>query len=136
VALVLADLDRFKSINDLHGHARGDAVLQEVAYRIRKHLRAFESVYRLGGEEFAILLAGCDGDGAAHAAERIWEAVRGEPIDGLPVTMSCGASATAPGEPFDFDAVFARADEALYAAKRAGRDRVRVDSAPVEVLAA
>jgi diguanylate cyclase (GGDEF)-like protein len=136
VAVVLADLDRFKSINDEHGHARGDAVLREVAYRIRKHLRAFESVYRLGGEEFAVLLAGASSAEAARAAERIWKAVRSEPIDGLPVTMSCGVSATSAGEPFDFDTVFTRSDAALYAAKRSGRDRICVDSAPIEILAA
>jgi diguanylate cyclase (GGDEF)-like protein len=136
VAVILADLDHFKSINDRHGHPRGDAVLQEVAYRIRKHLRAFESIYRLGGEEFAVLLTGCGTDDAAHAAERIWSAVHSEAVDGLPVTMSCGVAATAPGEPFDFDAVFARADAALYAAKRSGRDCVRVEPAPARPLAA
>jgi diguanylate cyclase (GGDEF)-like protein len=136
VAVILTDLDHFKSINDRYGHARGDAVLQEVAYRIRKHLRAFESVYRLGGEEFAVLLAGCGEAGAAQAAERIWDAVHGEPIGGLPVTTSCGVAATAPGEEFDFDTLFARADAALYAAKRSGRNCIRVAAVPAEALAA
>jgi diguanylate cyclase (GGDEF)-like protein len=137
VAVILADLDHFKSINDRYGHARGDAVLREVAYRIRKHLRAFESVYRLGGEEFAVLLAGCDGEYATRVAERIWDAVRAEAFDGLPVTMSCGVAATHPGETFDYQTVFARADAALYAAKHSGRDCIRLDTPPVqEALAA
>jgi diguanylate cyclase (GGDEF)-like protein len=136
VALILADLDRFKSVNDGHGHSRGDAVLQEVAYRIRKHMRAFDSVYRIGGEEFAVLLAGADAGEATSAAERIWDAVRSAPVDGLPVTISCGVCATTPGEAFDFDAAFARADAALYVAKRSGRDAVQVDSVAIQPLAA
>jgi diguanylate cyclase (GGDEF)-like protein len=109
VALILIDLDHFKLINDRHGHVRGDAVLQEVAKRIREHLRAFESVYRLGGEEFAVLLAGCSETEAAAAAERILEAVRSEAVHGLSVTMSCGVAASAPGESFDLQAMLARA---------------------------
>jgi diguanylate cyclase (GGDEF)-like protein len=136
VAVILTDLDHFKSVNDHHGHARGDAVLQEVAYRIRKHLRAFESVYRLGGEEFAVLLAGCGEADAAHAAERICTAIHSEPVGELSVTTSCGVATTAPGEPFDFDALFARADAALYAAKRSGRNCIRVAAVPAEALAA
>jgi diguanylate cyclase (GGDEF)-like protein len=136
VAVVLADLDNFKAINDEHGHPRGDAVLQEVAYRIRKHLRDFDSVYRLGGEEFAVLLAGCGSVDATRVAERIWDAVRSEPVDGLSVTISCGVAATGPGEQFDYQTVFTRADAALYAAKHSGRDCVRLDAAPVQSLAA
>jgi diguanylate cyclase (GGDEF)-like protein len=136
VAVILADLDHFKAINDQHGHLRGDAVLQESAYRIRKHLRDFDSVYRLGGEEFAVLLAGCGSVDATRVAERIWEAVRSEPVDGIAVTMSCGVAATAPGEQFDYQTVFTRADAALYAAKHSGRDCVRLDAAPVQSLAA
>jgi diguanylate cyclase (GGDEF)-like protein len=136
VAVILADLDHFKSINDRHGHARGDVVLQEVAYRIRKYLRAFESVYRLGGEEFAVLLTGCDGIDARRAAERIRDAVHSEAVHGLHVTMSCGVAATGPGEAFDFQAVFARADAALYEAKHSGRDCIRINAGPAQALAA
>jgi diguanylate cyclase (GGDEF)-like protein len=136
VSVILADLDHFKAINDRHGHSRGDAVLQEVAYRIRKHLRAFEAVYRLGGEEFAVLLTSCDSVDATHVAERIWKAVHAEPVDGLEMTMSCGVATTAPGETFDYQSLFARADAALYAAKHSGRDCVRLDAPPVRALAA
>ena len=136
VAVVIADLDHFKAINDRYGHVRGDVVLQEVAYRIRKHLRAFDSVYRLGGEEFAVLLAGSGIDEAANVAERIWDAVQSAPIDGLPVTMSCGIAITAPEEPFEFESLMARADAALYAAKHSGRNCIRVGDAEDQRLAA
>ncbi len=136
VAVIIADLDHFKEVNDRHGHARGDVVLQEVAYRIRKHLRAFDSVYRLGGEEFAVLLAGSATDEAAHVAERIWDAVQASPIDGLSVTMSCGIAVTEPGDPFEFDALLARADAALYTAKHGGRNCIRLGDAEGRALAA
>jgi diguanylate cyclase (GGDEF)-like protein len=124
VALIVVDLDHFKVVNDTHGHASGDAVLRDVAYMIRKELRAFDLAYRLGGEEFLILLPGSGEPGAALVAERLREAVAIRPIAGVPVTISCGVAASAPGNAFDFDTVFARADYALYSAKRAGRNRV------------
>ena len=124
VAVIVGDLDHFKSINDEHGHATGDAVLQEAAYRLRKRLRAFETAYRVGGEEFVILLPGVGLEDAEGVAQRTWEAVRAEPIAGVPVTMSFGLAATQPGEAFDYEHTFARADAALYEAKRDGRDRV------------
>jgi diguanylate cyclase (GGDEF)-like protein len=111
-------------------------VLQEVAYRIRKHLRAFDSVYRLGGEEFAVLLAGGGIGEAARVAERIWDAVQSAPIDGLPVTVSCGIAVSAPNEAFDFEAVLARADDALYLAKHGGRNCIRVDGPENDRVAA
>jgi diguanylate cyclase (GGDEF)-like protein len=124
VAMIVADLDHFKVINDTYGHATGDAVLRDVAYMIRKELRAFDLAYRLGGEEFLILLPGSGEPGAALVADRLREAVCTRPIAGVDVTISCGVAASAPGNPFDFDAVFARADYALYNAKKSGRNRV------------
>jgi diguanylate cyclase (GGDEF)-like protein len=129
VALVIGDVDRFKAINDAEGHAGGDAALREIAGRLRTHLRAFEPVYRFGGEEFVVLLAGVDADAAAAVAERLRLAMCAGPIGGRTVTMSFGVAATAPGERFDFHALFGRADAALYEAKRSGRDRV-VTAAP------
>ena len=126
VAVIVTDLDRFKAVNDNHGHVVGDIVLREAAYRIRKCLRAFESAYRFGGEEFVVLLAGVDEPEAAAVAERLWEAVRCAPINSLAVTISVGVAASAAGEPFDYAAVFARADTALLQAKRGGRDCVRL----------
>jgi diguanylate cyclase (GGDEF)-like protein len=130
VAVVLGDLDHFKAINDQHGHARGDAALVEVAQRLRGRLRAFEDLHRCGGEEFAVLLAGATAADALAAAERLRAAVAGAPVAGLPLTMSFGVAASVPGEPFDPDVLRARADQALYAAKAAGRDAVRAWAPP------
>lgn len=124
VALIVVDLDHFKAVNDNHGHAIGDAVLRDVAYMIRKELRAFDLAYRLGGEEFLILLPGSGEPGARLVADRLREAVANRSVAGVEITISCGVAASAPGNSFDFDAVFARADYALYAAKQAGRNRV------------
>jgi diguanylate cyclase (GGDEF)-like protein len=128
VGVIVADLDHFKSINDTRGHTMGDAVLKEVAYLLRKQLRAFDLAYRLGGEEFLILVPGSDMEHAAELAERLRQAVRGEDLgDGVAATMSVGVAVSLPGERFDYAAVFARADAALYRAKDAGRDQVCLD---------
>ncbi len=126
VGLVVCDLDHFKGINDTHGHALGDAVLKDVAYTLRKQLRAFDLAYRLGGEEFLILLPGSDRDTAAELADRLRAAITAERVDGLEVTMSVGVAASARGETFDYEPLFANADAALYRAKQGGRDQVCV----------
>ncbi len=133
VALAVGDLDHFKAINDRHGHVVGDAVLGSVASRMRSALRAFDSAYRVGGEEFVALLPGIDAAAATAVAERIRLAVGETPIDGVAVTMSLGVAASVPGEQFDYHAVFAAADAALYRAKEDGRNRVHCDSAEREV---
>jgi diguanylate cyclase (GGDEF)-like protein len=124
VGIVVGDIDHFKSVNDSGGHAAGDAVLKEVAYELRTTLRAFDAFYRIGGEEFVVLLPGADSGRAHELAEELRVAVAAEPRGGRPVTMSFGTAASARGEAFDYDTVFARADAALYEAKRGGRDRV------------
>jgi diguanylate cyclase (GGDEF)-like protein len=126
VALIVGDLDNFKAINDGHGHAAGDAVLKDVAYRMRKSLRAYDLAYRLGGEEFLIVLPGADGAQAAEVAEALRSAIADDPIAGLLVTISFGVSASDPGE-FEYDHIFAEADLALYRSKQEGRNRVRVN---------
>ncbi len=126
VGLVVCDLDHFKNVNDTHGHTAGDAVLKDVAYILRKQLRAFDLAYRLGGEEFLILLPGSDREQSAELAERLREAISSERVGGLFVTMSFGVDASARGESFDYEYAFANADAALYEAKQAGRDRVCV----------
>ena len=123
IGVVVGDLDYFKAVNDEHGHAVGDAVLKDAAYRMRKALRAFDLVYRIGGEEFLVLLPGADLDWAVEIAERLRAAVSEEPIAGLVITISLGATASE-GREFDLGAMTAEADLALYAAKRAGRDQV------------
>jgi diguanylate cyclase (GGDEF)-like protein len=125
VGVIHGDIDRFKSVNDSRGHAAGDAVLKDVAYALRKHIRAFESAYRLGGEEFLILLPGADLDRTAEQAEHLRRAIESTTFgDGQEVTMSFGVAASNEGEVFDFEIVFAQADGALYEAKRSGRNRV------------
>ena len=128
VAVIVADLDRFKLINDNHGHPTGDPVLQEVAYRLRKELRAYDLAYRLGGEEFVVLLLGGTPAVATATAERLREAIAAEPIAELDITLSLGVAASASGTRFVWDEVFARADAALYRAKADGRDRVVTDA--------
>ncbi|MCW3000916.1 MAG: hypothetical protein JWQ20_214 [Conexibacter sp.] len=128
VALIVGDLDNFKAINDGHGHAAGDAVLKDVAYRMRKCLRAYDLAYRLGGEEFLVVLPGGDAEQAAQVAEALRRSISDDPIAGLLVTISFGVSASAPGA-FQYDDVFAEADLALYRSKQEGRNRVRVHAA-------
>jgi diguanylate cyclase (GGDEF)-like protein len=123
VCLVLLDLDRFKAVNDEHGHARGDAVLREAAAILLANLRSFELVYRVGGEEFLVLMPGVDRTGGRVVADRLCAAVRAGRPGGLEVTASLGV-AVAHGAAVGFDPLFEAADQALYAAKDGGRDRV------------
>ena len=125
VALVLVDLDEFKEINDTKGHAVGDRVLVAVASVLEAQARTGEEVFRIGGDEFAVVVRG-DADAATRAAERFRQAVESssdEP-DALP-GISVGV-ASFPEHGHERDALLAHADEALYAAKRAGRNRVAV----------
>jgi diguanylate cyclase (GGDEF)-like protein len=129
VGVVIGDLDHFKDVNDSEGHNTGDAVLRDVAYVIRKTLRAFDLAYRLGGEEFLILIPGADVPQACELAERLRDAVESQPVGGQQVTMSFGVSASERGSRFDYEAVFAKADTRLYEAKGSGRNRVCSDAA-------
>jgi diguanylate cyclase (GGDEF)-like protein len=125
IGVIIGDVDRFKAINDEHGHSTGDAVLRDAAYVLRKQLRAFDLVYRLGGEEFLVLLPGSDVEQAHRNAERLRVAVAdASVVAGVQLTMSFGVSASKRGSEFDYDEVFAVADAALYEAKRGGRDQV------------
>lgn len=125
IGVVLVDIDRFKAVNDQHGHRVGDDVLRRTAYVIRKQLRAFDLVYRLGGEEFLVLLPGAELEEGIELAGQLCRAVEAEAVDGLRVTISCGVAASAAGTRFEFDTCFAAADAALYAAKASGRNCVR-----------
>jgi diguanylate cyclase (GGDEF)-like protein len=127
IGLIVADLDHFKDINDTYGHAAGDAVLKEVAYLLRKQLRAFDLAYRLGGEEFLVLVPGSDVGQTAELAERLREAICDQEMsDGVTLTMSFGVAASRRHERFSYAAVFASADDALYRAKSGGRNLVCV----------
>jgi len=128
LALAMMDIDHFKQINDRFGHATGDEALTIFARTARETLRAHETVGRLGGEEFAMVLPGTDLAGALAAAERLRQAVRDAAVitSGTPYTMtvSIGVVVLDPNETLGMG--LARADHALYAAKSGGRDRVEV----------
>lgn len=127
IGVIVADIDHFKRINDVHGHAAGDVVLKAVAETLVDKLRAFDLAYRIGGEEFLLLLPGADLQATSDVARALHESVRGI-RGGQPVTLSFGVSASRLGEAFDYERVFECADAALYRAKNNGRDRVCVAS--------
>jgi diguanylate cyclase (GGDEF)-like protein len=134
--LLLADLDRFKAINDRYGHAAGDAVLQAAAGLLNEFRRAADVPARFGGEEFAVLLPETDARGAVALADRLRAAlaarrlrIPGAPGVELTVTMSVGVAVCTPADD-SLDAVLRRADAALYRAKDGGRNRVEPALAP------
>lgn len=128
VAVVMADLDHFKRINDSYGHLAGDAALRQVADRMRSSIRPYDAIGRYGGEEFLILLPGCNIPGAATVAERLMTSIAGEPVDlageKLLITCSLGVASNSEAPEADADWLIRAADAALYQAKSAGRDRV------------
>jgi len=130
--IILVDVDHFKEVNDTLGHAAGDAVLKEVAQRLRSDLRVYDLAGRLGGEEFLLLLPGCDLRNVTRRAEEIRDLVAKQlvvtPLGAASVTVSMGVAVSncVPGSPLG--PVLQRADEALYCAKRAGRNCVRTAS--------
>jgi diguanylate cyclase (GGDEF)-like protein len=137
VGLILADVDDFKAINDEYGHPIGDAVLREIAGALLGTVREIDVAARWGGEEFAVVLPGTDAQGAAHAAERIRDALTRRDMiapDGarLRVTASFGVTSSSPGT--TSEELVAAADEALYRAKRSGKDRVDTGATPVPRL--
>lgn len=124
ISLVLFDLDHFKSVNDRYGHDIGDAVLKQVAYEVRKSLRKFELVYRIRGEEFLVILPGIAEREALITAEQLRSRIEQVRVrSNVGVTASFGVSG-GDGATIEFDALYRHADEALYDAKRGGRDRV------------
>jgi diguanylate cyclase (GGDEF)-like protein len=129
LSLVAFDLDHFKQVNDTHGHDLGDQVLVELAGLVRGLSRAGDLPARWGGEEFTWLLPGVDQATAPQLAERLRAAVAAHPFPGGPLTISLGTATLRSGE--EGSSLFTRADTALYAAKRAGRNRVgMVDDLP------
>jgi diguanylate cyclase len=127
--LCLADIDKFKSINDTYGHSVGDRVLAAIATILIDSLRPYDSVYRFGGEEFLLCLPETGPEEARRVLNRVRETIAGTPIsvddgDTLSVTVSFGLTMMTPRRPVQD--LIERADEALYAAKDAGRNRVEV----------
>jgi two-component system cell cycle response regulator len=131
-AVILADVDHFKSINDTYGHPAGDEVLCEVANRIKTSMRAYDSVGRFGGEEFLGVVPGCDESTAFQVAEKIRHAVGGTPVkimgEEKTVTVSLGVNARN-GET-SAQAMVHAADAALYEAKACGRNCTRIAQSP------
>lgn len=129
LALLILDIDHFKHVNDTHGHLAGDQVLVEVGSRCAQCLRTTDLLARWGGEEFVVVLPNTPLEQARQLAERMREAVAFSaqlyaPSDAVRVTISVGAAGMAEGEPTTLDALVQAADQALYDAKRAGRNQV------------
>jgi diguanylate cyclase len=136
---IMVDLDFFKRVNDTHGHPVGDAMLRHVAGLLHSGVRSTDTLARMGGEEFIVLLPHTSREGALAVAEKMRQLVRthalqhqGQP---LPVTASFGVSGTEPGQAAQADSIYAAADRALYVAKQLGRDRVEYAVPEVSELA-
>jgi diguanylate cyclase (GGDEF)-like protein len=122
-SLLLMDVDGFKSINDQFGHAKGDSVLKEIVSLIAKRSRKLDLLFRIGGEEFMLLLPDTKEAAAAVVAEQLRASIaESRPLDDRQLTVSIGVSELQPGE--SPDSWMKHADDALYAAKKAGRNRV------------
>jgi diguanylate cyclase (GGDEF)-like protein len=132
VSVVMLDIDRFKQINDTRGHLVGDAVLREAAQRLKTAARRYDAVGRYGGEEFLVVLPGCDAVAAEAQAERLREAIGGTPFNctgqSIPLTVSLGVACTLHCAP---EVLLREADDALYEAKGGGRNRTVVHAGTV-----
>lgn len=129
-AVMMCDIDHFKKVNDQHGHAAGDEVLREVARRLQRSVRSYDMVGRYGGEEFLVVLNKCDPSSAVARAENLRNAVAARPIllstISLTLTISVGVALTTDFPNRDADDILHVADIALYAAKEAGRNCIRL----------
>ncbi|HVT92374.1 MAG TPA: diguanylate cyclase [Bryobacteraceae bacterium] len=131
LGLALMDLDRFKSVNDTYGHVAGDEVLVEASRRMLEGMRPYDAIGRYGGEEFLILLPGCDEDRSMEQAERMRRILCATPVelsDGTryEMTGSFGVTSAIPGPTSSAEQLIRKADLALYAAKDRGRNRVEL----------
>lgn len=134
LAVVMADIDHFKLVNDSYGHLAGDAVLREVSRRLRTSVRPYDSVGRFGGEEFLVVFSGYKNLPSLNQAERLREAVAATPVSiknaAIPVALSLGVATWESGGGASLEQLLASADAALYCAKQHGRNRVEVAPAP------
>jgi two-component system cell cycle response regulator len=128
VGILMADVDHFKQVNDTYGHLAGDAVLRETAKRMRSSVRPYDAFGRYGGEEFLIVMPGCDICGTTSRAEALRNAIGREPVDTpegmIPVTLSLGVTVGGGANPAELAELLRAADAALYEAKNGGRNRV------------
>ncbi len=139
LALILADLDHFKTINDTHGHPAGDQVLRVVAKRLKDNLRPMDTIARYGGEEFALILPNSSVTSLGRVAERLRQCVAQEPVtlpDGttLNVTASFGVASSQPWATLSAAALIDCADRHLYLAKSRGRNQVSCESQTVPAV--
>ena len=135
LALLMLDIDRFKSVNDEYGHPAGDVALRFVADRVKRVLRLGDLAFRYGGEEFSVLLRKCDAIGALGVYDRLRDELRKAPVDlgrgaSRLLTLSAGLATLEPDNNFRDADLVSRADAALYVAKRSGRDRVEMEKPP------
>ncbi len=132
LGILLADLDHFKKVNDTCGHQAGDEVLREAARRMLSAVRSYDLVGRYGGEEFLLLLAGCDSANLLDRAEHLRKTIAASPVQlpesCLQITVSLGAVSSSGLRELDADCFLRAADQALYRAKGAGRNRVEMVS--------
>ncbi len=130
IALLLCDIDHFKTVNDTHGHVIGDEVLQEIAHRFLSSVRSYDCVGRYGGEEFLIVLIGCEPSFAMMRAEEIRKAMAAHPIQTsngpVKVTISSGLLLSRDWGPRPIEELLSEVDAALYAAKSAGRNCIKL----------
>lgn len=119
VAVMIADLDGLKAINDGAGHQAGDAALMHVGYSLKAQVRATDIVARIGGDEFGLVLEDLDTGAAEAKACSLAVSIAAEPLDGTPVSISIGYTLVTPDD--NIDSIIARADAAMYARKRSGR---------------
>ena len=130
VGILMADLDHFKHVNDTYGHLAGDTVLREAAKRMRSSVRPYDAVGRYGGEEFLIVMPGCDITSATTRAEGSRIAIGKQPVDApegmIPVTVSLGVAVGGGAKLLDLEGLLRAADTALYDAKNKGRNQVAV----------
>jgi diguanylate cyclase (GGDEF)-like protein len=130
LSVALMDIDFFKRVNDTYGHLAGDQVLCETVNRVRSKLRSYDSIGRYGGEEFLIFFQDCSMDNAWKQAERILSFVSKKPMNTsegiIPVTISIGICVLNKGKKIDMEPLIKLTDEALYRAKKNGRNRVEI----------
>jgi diguanylate cyclase (GGDEF)-like protein len=130
LGVVMVDIDHFKQVNDTYGHSAGDVVLSDIADRMRSLIRSYDSAGRYGGEEFLIVLPGCDSQSVFTKADTLRASIGGAPVQTpqgpIRITASMGATACSEAGAFDLDDLIHQADTALYLAKRNGRNRVEL----------